>query len=271
MNMNNPTLRRALVIGALVLSSLAILVSVIGIGGVWYANAIANTMMNDLTDTIEAATLRVEQPVARLETNVQGLRAQVNTVQQAVSQISQNVNDEGLIRTLLPEAQEERLDSAIGRIVETVNTVREVYTTALDLYRSVNRLPFVSLPAPSNEAIETLTQNVNAIQQDINDLRVAVANVRARQANAIERVNGINARVDSRLDGVEQQLTQVRALLDGIRTRVLEIRAQVSNLLFLVALVATLFLAWVIYTQVLVIQLMWQKYQTLSGIAGNAK
>ncbi len=268
--MDNPQVQRVLIITAIVISALVAVLSFVGIVGVWLANPPIANFVIGLSTAVEKSAQAMERSVQRANTGIENLRDQVDSVHQAVAAVSQNVADDGLVRQLLPESTETRLDNAIGNIVEVTTTVRDSVNAALDLYQSVNRIPFVSLPAPDPATVDKVTTGVSEIKQDIQDLKDGIAQIRAKQAAAISRVNTVTERVNTRLDNVQTELNQFNDTLSKIETAAKQIRSGISLWLAIIALVITLIFGWVIFTQVVFIRMMWARYLAQSAETAHA-
>ena len=263
--MNNLLAQRVWTISAIVLSTLALVLAVLGIIGVWVGNPILSDMVVGITVSAEKSVQGMDRGVQRINSGVDNLRGEIDSAQQAVTQISQNVADDGLVRQLLPEAKEARLDNAIDRIKQTTEAVRDTLSAAHDLYQSVNRIPFVSLPAPDPDTVNKVQTGVAEIQQDVQDLKDGIAAVRAKQANAIARINTVTERADTRLANVQNQLNQLSAKLNGLADGAKQLRGTLLWWITFGTIVLSLFFIWVIVSQVLVIRAMWQKWHTLTA------
>ena len=263
--MNNLLAQRVWTISAIVLSTLALVLAVLGIIGVWVGNPILSDMVVGITVSAEKSVQGMDRGVQRINSGVDNLRGEIDSAQQAVVQISQNVADEGLVRQLLPEAKEARLDNAIDRIKQTTEAVRDTLSAAHDLYQSVNRIPFVNLPAPDPDTVSQVQTGVAEIQQDVQDLKDGIAAVRAKQANAIARINTVTERADTRLANVQTQLNQLSAKLNGLADGAKQLRGTLLWWITFGTIVLSLFFIWVIVSQVLVIRAMWQKWHTLTA------
>lgn len=249
---------RPFAIAAIVLSSIVLLLSVCGIVGVWVTNFVASSFVVDVSVGVESSAQAVQRTVLRLDGAIEDLRAEVQQVAQAVTQVSQNVADEGLVRVLLPESTEERLQTTTNKLTETVTSITDSISAARTLYQSVNRIPGVNLPTLGTEATENVSNRVNEIRADVQELRSGIAAARQRQGDAIERVNTITTRIDTRLNTTQDNLNQISAGLTNVQAAAQQVRRTVPTLFTIGAFLITLIGIWVIVTQVLVIRMMWR-------------
>lgn len=249
---------RPFAIAAIVLCSLVLLLTLCGVVGVWVTNSIASNFVIDVSVGVESSAQAVQRAVLRLDTGIENLRGEVQQVSQAVSQVSQNVADEGLVRTLLPESTEQRITNSASGVIDTLVGIRDSLSAARDLYRSVNRIPGINLPTPSDEVTQNVSARMDEVRADVQELRSEIAAVRARQAGAIERVNVITTRIDTRLNTMQDGLNQLNAGLTNVQTGAQQVRRTVPTLFTIGAFLVTLIQIWVILTQVIVIRMMWQ-------------
>ena len=61
------------------------------------------------------------------------------------------------------EKEQALLDQA-AQINDQLNEIKDMLSSALDLYQSVDRLPFISLPKPKAQTVDKLGKAVNSIQ-----------------------------------------------------------------------------------------------------------
>lgn len=253
---------RPFAIVAIVLCSIVLLLSVIGIAGVWGVNYVASNFVIDVSVGVEGSAQAFQRAVLRLDTGIENLRGDVQGISQAVSQLGETVADEGLVRVLLPETTEERLSASTDLLTETVVGIRDTLSALRMLYRSVNRLPGVNLPTPSEETAENLADRVDQVRTDVQELRSTIAGVRQRQAGAIERVNVVITRIDGRLNAAQDKLNELNANLANVQRIAQQVRQTVPMVLTIVAAIITLVQIWIIVTQALVIRMMWQTFKS---------
>ncbi len=250
---------RGFAIIAIILSSLVLLLSVCGIVGTWVANSVASNLVVDVSVGVEKSAQALERAVLRLDTAVENLRGEIGEVEQAVAQISATVADEGIIRQLLPETVETRIDNTMARINETTSAISDSVSALRDLYQSINRIPFVSLPSLDTEATQTITTNVAELRADVQEFRETVTNVRQRQANAIGRIGLVAERVDTRLARTQDNLNRTSAMLTSVQNAAVTTRRTLPTVFTIGSALGTLLFLWVIVSQVLVIRNYWGK------------
>ncbi len=259
----NPTVQRILAFSSAVISSIVLLLALFGIILVWVVNWQLGNAVIDLSVGVEKTAQALQRGVQRVDTTVGEARAQVQAVQGAILQISQNVGDEGLVRTLLPESREERLDAAIQGAAQTLDAVLDTLGAARDLYRAINRIPGINLPEPSEERINGARELAATVQNDVLDLQDSIARVRQREANAIARAAEPAAKLDARLGEIESRLDELDGALTSIQERAKQMRRTIPILLTIFAVILTMVQAWIAWSQIVMFRLAWQRWQAI--------
>jgi hypothetical protein len=235
---------------AIFLSGLILLLSVLGIAGVWITErALAKTVVQvldsvgNITETLRQTTQGVDQKLERL----QSVSSLISTVS---GKLSQNVNDQGLLLLLLPEEEEQNLVSLTSSVNESVSTLRDVLTAGLSIYRTIDQLPFISMPAPSQEQVDKIQSSVGEIQSSVENVRTEVAAFRSGISGRITNVQTGADSLTSRVGQSRDRLADLDARLAIIQESLVQWQKTAQNVLVLLSFLVTLLLVWVIYSQV---------------------
>ena len=253
---------------AIFLSGLILLLSVLGIAGVWIteralAKAVVQVLdsVGNVTETLRQATQGVDQKLERL----QSASSFISTVS---GKLSQNVNDQGLLLLLLPEEEEQNLVSLTSSINESVSTLRDVLTAGLSIYRTIDQLPFISLPAPSQEQVDKVQSSVGEIQSSVENVRTEVVAFRSGISGRITNVQTGADLLTSKVGQSRDRLADLDARLVIIQESLVQWQQTAQNVLLLVSFLVTLILVWVIYSQAEVLRLYVQRWKAAGANAG---
>ena len=247
----------------ILLSSLLILLSVAGIIGVWLVErplsdtAVAVlSVVEESTVTVRAATDRVDQALVKL----QGITTQV---QDASQQLSQNVTDKGLVLVLLPEEQEQNLAETAGSVKDTFTNIRAAIGNAQDLYRSINRLPFVSLPGLDENQVEAIATSVDKTQELVENLRTDIADFRSGVSNKVDKLTGTADQLNKEISQIRDRLEQLDTRLAALGDLAIRLQQVIPGVLMALAIILSLIFAFLIFTQVEVIRLYVSRWRQL--------
>jgi len=247
------------------LSVLVLLFSVVGVVGTWVLQSKLSDTTVALLQAAENVAGRAQQVIAQVEQPLGEVQQISTKVADASSKLSQSVQDEGLLKLLLPPEQEQKLVNLATKVQDTLATIHEVLSSAAELYQAIDRMPFISLPAPGMEKVRAVEQSVSEIRLAIEELKGRVVEVRAGAADKIGVVTDIATRITDRTTEVLANLAALDTELEGFKQTLAGVRASVPTVFAVLALLITLALVYVGYTQVEVIRLFvlrWRSLQT---------
>jgi len=268
--MSNKTSSRIFAGLTLFFCAIVLLISLAGIVGTWVAGRAVSDAAVQLLDGVDRAAGAARTMIAQVNTEVGQVRDQVTTVKSATDQLSQNVNDKGLVLTLIPPETDSELLTSVRKVAESVANIREAVTSAIELYRAVNRLPFVSLPQPDPESWGKVGDLVTALQTGVQDLTSAITEFRSAASGTISRVTDGVSRVEGGLSNVETTLNSVDTQLAAAQAQAARLSQTIPAALTVAMILITLFAIWVAYTQIVVMRGAWRKLRAPGASAGAA-
>ena len=257
--MPNKTLSRIFAGLSLFLCAIVLLISLAGIVGTWVAGRALTDASLVLLDGIDRSAETAHQAIGRVNTGLAEVTGEVSSLEAATTQLSQNVNDKGLVLTLLPQGREDALSAKVQQFVEEFNNVREVVVGAIDLYRAVDALPFVNLPKPESERMQTVANLASEIASTVKDLNARIVEVRSNAAGAIAKVTDALGNAKDRLAKIATELNTLDAQLLAVQARAAQLKQTIPVAITVTMIVLTLFMAWVAYTQIVVMRGAWRK------------
>jgi archaellum component FlaC len=257
----NKTGRRIWYGVAMFLSGLILLLSVVGIAGVWITESL-------LADTIVQVLQSVDNVTGGLRTAAQGVDQKLERMQsastyisKAADRISQNVSDQGLVKLLLPEEEEQKLVALSTSVTDTIGTLRDTLSSGLAIYQSIDRLPFINLPSPSQEQVNKIEASIGEIQSAVDNVQAAITSFRSGASDQINKIVDRAADLTSKLGKARDLLANLDARLAILQETLVQLQTTLVRILVLVSILFTLFLAWVIYSQVVVLRLYAQRWK----------
>ena len=249
---------------AIVLSVLVLVISAASVVGAWVVEqSLSKITVNLLGVTYDLAG-GLRQVTQRIDDGAGEIRQITTGVSDVSTQISQNVEDKGLIALLLPEEQEQKLVERVDSIQQTVNSVRDVLQAGQDLYNTINQLPLVSLPQPKQETVDNLEQAAAKSKAAVEELTQGVHDFRSSATGKIDKVTQAADTVTQGMDELSSLMVETDADLAALQDSVTRLQQIVPVALALGTVLLTLFLVYIIYTQVEVIRLFVQRRRQLS-------
>jgi len=247
------------------LCAIVLLISLAGIVGAWVGGRALIDASLQLLDGIDRTAETAHVAIGRVNTGLTQVNAEVSSLEATTAQLSQNVNDKGLVLTLLPQGREDALSAKVQQFMEEFNRVREVVVSTIDLYRAVDALPFVNLPKPQGEAMQKITGLVSEIAAAVKEIDARIVEVRSNAAGAISKVTDALGNAKDRLQKIATELNALDAQLLAVQARAAELKQTIPVAITVAMILITLLAAWVAYTQIVIMRGAWRKLRARSN------
>ncbi len=251
---------------AIFLCSVLLLLSVAGIVGVWVTQSALSDTVVQFLDSVSNVTGSLRQTAQTVDQKLASMQDITSSISTASTSLSQQVADQGLIKLLLPEEQTQKLADTSVSVREAISTLRDMLTSIRTIYQTIDSLPFVNLPALSQEQIDKFGESITTIQSAVDEVANAITAFRAGASEKISLVTQAADQLTGRLTESRNNLAELDSRLANVQDRLAQLKQIAVVVLFLISLLSSLFLAWVIYTQVEVIRLYALRWRA-SGVA----
>jgi chromosome segregation ATPase len=236
---------------------------VVGVIGVWVVERPVSDAAVNLLRIVENSAGVVRQATGRIDQSLASLEARTTEISESAQQISQNVADQGLVLVLLPQEKEQQLVDTAESVRDTFAGIRESIAGGLDLYNSINRLPFVNLPGLDEEQVRNLEDAMAQTEAQVESLRSDIAGIRSGVAGAIDKVVAAVDQITQDILDTREELAEVDSNLAELESLSIRLQRTIPNILIAIAVILTFILAFVIYTQVEVIRLYVARWRLL--------
>ncbi len=246
---------------AMFLSGLILLLSVAGIAGVWITERALGNSVVQLVGVVDGVTGSLRQATQGVDQKLERMQGVTSFISTASAKLSQKVIDEGVFLLLLPDEKEQNLAALSTSVKEAVSPLRDMLSAGLVIYRSIDQLPFVSLPAPSQDQVDVLEQSAEEVQSAVGGLETEIAGFRSGASHQIDKVQTGADLLTARLGQFRDRLASLDARLAIAQESLVQLQQTALRLLVLVSLLFTLLLAWVIYSQVELLRLYVQRWK----------
>jgi hypothetical protein len=251
------------------MSSLILLGSIVGIIGVWLVERPLSDAAVTTLSLVEKSTAIVRASNTRVDQALAGLQVKTTEISDASQQLSQNVADKGLVLVLLPEEKEQQLIDTASSVRDTYTGIRESIGKGLDLYRSINRMPFVSLPGLSDEQMAKIDASVSKTQSLAEALRSEIADFRTGVASTIEKVDAAATLLNNEITQVRDTLSELDSRLAALEVLMIRLQQVIPSVLLVIAVIISLVFAFIIFTQVELIRLYINRWRLLGQPQGS--
>jgi hypothetical protein len=250
---------------AIALCGLVILLSVVGVAGTWLVGSSLSTAITQALVVVENTATSLSAVVGQVDDGILRFEENTTAIRSATQQLSQNITDKGLVLTLLPEEREQALVAQAEELRQTMQSVVDALNAGLELYRTIDRLPFVSLPVPPQDTIAGVEQAIADTQGLVQQVSEGIQAFRAGVTQEISRVTTLLDEINARLGAAQQNLAQLDSTLMAVKDAAARVREVVPLVFTLISIFTTLFLSWIVYTQVEVIRGYTRRWKSLGA------
>lgn len=258
----SPTRKRVLSVTAIILSGLVILLSAAIVIGAWATSGKVIDAGTRLLTGAEKAASAVQTGLDRIDSGLKQLEKDTAIIEEASSLLSQNISDKGLVLVLLPTDKEEKLTNTIASIKDTLSTAEQMLSSFIDTLAFIDSLPFLDLPKPEPEGMASLAVKVDKLNTSIESVNARIQEARDNSAGAAQRIADAVGEVNAGIEDARAEVNTRSKQLATTQDSLASLKNSFSTWVYIAALLITLILGWVIYTQVLIILFALAKYKS---------
>jgi uncharacterized phage infection (PIP) family protein YhgE len=249
------TMRRAAIAFAVLFISL----SFVGIWGAWFVDRWATDVALKAFGLIETGVGVVDAGVGRVEDLLVTSRTEVRQASETITAVGVQAQANSPALNALNERLETSLAPGIAQMKQDLVPVRDAVVTIGNVVSLMNSLPMIADRAPGLEALDETFNRLEELSSDTSQLRGTLRTLAGAQtsdviAETVTTLNGLTRRIDTRLGEVQANVQGVQADIAALQVRLEKRKSQLLFLFNGLALLSTLILAWILYTQIVVIQ-----------------
>ena len=244
---------------SIIFSVLILLLTVSAISGVWMFHNVTINITSSALDEAKNIVQIGRNAIDRLEGGIVRTRQAVSEVALATERIGQDTDNRVLVSALLPSDKEQQLQTVAQQITDFQTFSRETVQAASGLGKTIDLLPFVSLPVPDQERIGDIDAKISSVREGLDELKNYVVQIREGIMVNVEQISNIALNIDNELGAVQQNLNQIDGQMAAIQTKADQLKQRLSIMLTVAAIIITLLAVWVGYGMILIIRLNWRR------------
>jgi len=258
----SPTRKRVLSVTAIILSGFIILLSAALIIGAWATTGKVIDAGTKLLTGAEKAASAVQIGLDSIDSRLKKLEKDTAIIEEASALLSQNISDKGLVLVLLPPDKEEKLTDTISAIEDVLATAEQMLSSLIDTLSFIESLPFVELPKPDTETVSSISEKVEKLNASVDNVNAHIQEARDNSAGAAQKISDTVGEINAGIEDARAELETRSEQLAATQESLASIKESFPTWVYISALLITLILGWVIFTQVLIIQFSLAKYKS---------
>lgn len=246
--------QRILAIISIIISGLVLLLALTGIIGVWSLRGTTINITTGVLDGMGELAQVGRNGVSRLDTRLTGLQTTVNEIEAAVDQVGQNVEDKGLVMTLLPPEKERKLENTAEQITDGLASIKDTIEAVRELKQAIDKIPFVNLPEPELEKVAATQESIDSLRSGVTELKDNIREFREESAAKVSNISDAAKDVGDRITTSRENLAEVDGRLEALQDDATKLARNLTTYITVAIIIFTLVFAWVIYAMVILIQ-----------------
>ncbi len=247
------------------LSVLVIIFSSLGVIGIWIIQQPLSEAVVSFVVLVEETASLGQQITIKVDSIIERAEEITTNISKASYELSGEVTDRGVVMVLLPEENELQLTDTINSAQETFAEIRAVIDNTLNLYQTVNNIPFVNLPGLSEDQLDGIAVSINETSEKVANLKAEIQAFRYGITERIDLVADATTQLTAEIDGVRSGLARLDITLAEVEALAQHLIVIIPGLLIGSALILTIFFTFIIYTQVEFIRLYTLRWKQLGS------
>jgi chromosome segregation ATPase len=245
---------RIRLISMISISSLVLLICLAAVVQIWLVKGKVAAASIKMLQAMDESASVVSNITTRVDTGLAKIADVSGKIESASSQLAQNVDDRGVVLTLLPEAREQELTAAVTSVQEDFAAIKELLKAVNEAIQAFNSLPFIELPVKGLAAIETLESRIEQLTVLVDGVKADIHAFRSGTAGRISKITASVSDLNMQLANIRSNLQLVDSELENIQVQSRELQELLPSLLTSIAVMVTLLAAWVGYSQIVIIE-----------------
>ena len=246
--------QRILAITSMIVSGLVLLLTLAGIIVAWNMRSAVIELSSGVLDGVDQLAQIGRNNITRLDSRLAQLETAMGEIESAVEQVGQNVEDKGLVMTLLPPEKEQHLENLTQQITDGLATIKEVINATRELKQAIDRIPFINLPELEPAKMTATEEAITSLRNGVTDLKNNIRQFREEAVAEISEISTATENVGNRLASARENLAQIDSWLGALQTGAAQLKQTIPIYVNILVVILTLVLVWVGYGMVVLIQ-----------------
>jgi uncharacterized protein YukE len=255
------TVKRIFAVLVMVVSILVLVLGLAGVAGTWIVRARLATDLVGIVTAAETRAANLQQGLSQLDTALTQAHDEVAAVEQEVQAFGTDLDHNKPLLTTISDKLGLDLVPLVDKAREIMATIRETAAAVNSIVETVNALPFISKPIPELEALNELSQKVEAFEADVQNLRTTLDQRRSEIiGGSVSLVTTPASQIRGTLDEMQATVSGYGQKIDTVQAGLSRFRSAIGGWLTWTAVILTLMLLWLAFSQGALLILGWRAF-----------
>jgi hypothetical protein len=243
--------KRILGIVVMVISVLVMIACLVGIVSVWVLRSEVDHLVTNVATVADTAVQRGQSVAGRLDTRLTTAQTSVQSATTTVTNAGAKAEDAPLALLAIEQITNKDLSPAVDELTSSAGDLRDLIARLDGTLEVLNKLPRFSNREGILDKALVLLDNVQAVSQSVADLRQGVQDRKsAAVQSGVALLSAPLNRLSTALTSAQTAVQGVQQRLTDARTSIAQMKSNVMRAVNIGVLVATLFLIWLVLSQV---------------------
>jgi hypothetical protein len=248
-------------ISVIVLSTFVLIIAAATLIGVWTIQGKVSTAGVAVLRGLDQSAQVLRNGIAGMDIGLVKLEETTGKIETASSQIAQQVSDQGVALTLLPEVWEQEFTATAKSVQEIYSSIEALLATIYDTMRAFDNIPFIEAPAKGLAAVSKLQAEMDQLTALADGFRADIRDFRLATATGITKITTTTSNINMKVIDIRAELGSIDGDLNRFQVQSRKYQEQLPVLLIIFSVLVTLLTAWVGYQQVVMIRRAVQSYR----------
>jgi F0F1-type ATP synthase membrane subunit b/b' len=242
-------LRKILSGTLLILSSILLILSMVGIAAAWIYNEPLTREAATRLQEVDATLAQIQADLHNAKTEVERALRIIESTEQALASLTEQTSDAKSILEDVNSTLDEQLIPSLKATRENISQVRGTLEDLRAALEQVNTLPFVDLNIPGDELLAGILSNMDSLDSGLADVQDL-----AQRASTF--VSDTSYLLGGDFNETKQHLEDLRLVLEDYDRQITDWRAQAGTLIASLpgwidraSVILTIFLLWFGFSQ----------------------
>jgi len=229
-----PRKRKILGYFSMFMSIDVLIASVLALILMWVSFTAAGNLLVNLAEAGERATAAADKALTQVDNAMVDFGNKASALSDDVAQIGQNVEDKGVIATLLPADKEAVFTDKVTEIKQTMGQVKDGIDSVRSFMRALQAIPFIQTPSLDDSLLGKLDKLIRDVEQFVSDVKQGIEDLRNGVAGAIDKISAALAGLSNAVFEARLPLAELRGYVQSANQVILPFLQGATPIFFLV-------------------------------------
>jgi hypothetical protein len=241
----SPRKRKILGYTAMFLSIDVLIASILAVILMWTGFVAAGNLLVNLFTAAEKTTAVADKALAQIDNTMVDFGTKGYALSEDVAQVGQNVEDKGVIATLLPPDKETVFTDKVNEVKQTFGQVKDAVDSVRNFMGVFKALPFIQTPNLDDSLLGKVNDAIVKVEDFVAKIKQGTENARNGVTGAIDQISAALAGLSEAVFEARYPVAQLRGYVQSANQVILPFLQSFTPIFFLfIGAIFTLLYGW---------------------------